>query len=67
MGAKLNEALMSTTVNGGFRTSRSFAKLMLDVMPFIDENKNAGAEEIEELNRRRSERALVVAAFFPIS
>lgn len=53
---KLNAALLSTTVNGGLRTSRSLAKLMLDVLPFIDENKNAGAEEIEELNRRRREQ-----------
>lgn len=54
--SKLNAALLSTTVNDGLRTSRSFEKLMLDVMPFIDENKNAGAEEIEELNKRRREQ-----------
>jgi Ca2+-binding EF-hand superfamily protein len=53
--SRLNSALRSTTVNGGFRKSRSFAKLMLDVMPFMDDNKNAGVQEIQELNRRRRE------------
>ena len=53
---RLNAALESTTVNGGFRLSRSFAKVQLDLVPFMVENRSAhGAEELGEMARKRKE------------
>ena len=50
-----NRSLASTIVNGGFRRSRSFAKVQLDLRPFMEENRHVAAEELEEMTQKRKE------------
>lgn len=50
-----NRSLASTTVNGGFRRSRSFAKVQLDLRPFMEDNRHVAAEELEEMTQKRKE------------
>lgn len=50
-----NRSLASTVVNGGFRRSRSFAKVLLDLRPFMEENRHVAAEELEEMTQKRKE------------
>ena len=52
---RLVASLEATTVNGGFRLSRSFAKVLIDLKPFMAENRTVGAEELDEMTRKRKE------------
>jgi hypothetical protein len=55
LDAGLNRALAATVVNGGFRQSRSFAKVQLDLRPFMQEHRHVAAEELEEMAHKRRE------------